>query len=167
MRLPFQRVRPETVISRGAAPAADLHKTPDGQRNTAEEAKPKPQIRPLHGHSYGIRGGPENEPADKGNDDRTAIKQEEPPARAVAVMQPLDAYRDGGDEHRQVDDKAQDLKRQAVAQQPADQSERDADNEKDQHGEPIFGPIDSAAKAEEERLPIHSTLPRLRRSFQT
>src|SRR5580692_11674819 len=165
MRLPFQRVRPETVISRGAASAADLHETPHDEGKTAEEAKPKPQIRPFRRHADRIGGGPENEPADKGNDDRTAIKQKQPPARAVAVMQPLDAYRDGGDEHRQVDDKAQDLKRQAVAQQPADQSERDADNEKDQQREPIFGPVDAAAKAEQQRSPIHPPLLGLRRSF--
>src|SRR5580704_11980397 len=122
MRLPFQRVRPETVISRGAAPAADLDETPDDEGKTAEDAKPEPQIRPLRGHADGIGGGPEEERTDKDEYERTEIEQHEPPARAIAVMQPLDAHGDAGDENRQIDGKAQDLKRQAVAQQPADQS---------------------------------------------
>src|SRR5580704_10243718 len=140
MRLPFQRVRPETVISRGAAPAADLDETPDDERNTAEEAKPKPQIRPLRGHADAIGGGPEDEPTDKDKYERPSIEQHEPPARAITVMQPLDAHRNGGDEHRQIDDKAQDLKRHAVPQCPADQFEHDVGNQKDEQCEPIFGP---------------------------
>src|ERR1700681_1675468 len=118
MRLPFERVRPETVISRGAAPAADLDETPDDEDKTAEDAKPKPQIRPLRGHADAIGGGPEDEPADKDKYERTGIEQHEPPARAIAVVQPLDAHRNGGDEHRQIDDKAQDLKRHAAPQRP-------------------------------------------------
>src|SRR3984957_5325894 len=148
--VPFERIRPETVISRGAAPAADLHETPDDEGKTAEDAKPEPQIRPLRGHADGIGSGPEDEPADKDEYERTEIEQREPPARAIAVMQPLDAHRNGGDEHRQIDDKAQDLKRHAVPQRPADQFEHDVGNEEDEQSEPIFGPVDPAAKAEEE-----------------
>jgi hypothetical protein len=42
------------------------------------------------------------------------------------------------------------LKRHGVAQYPSDQSEHDVDNEENEQGEPIFGPVDAAAKAEEE-----------------
>src|ERR1700726_4625388 len=75
MRLPFERVRPEAVISRGAAPAADLDETPDEQGKTAEDAKPKPQTPPPRGHAEGMGAGPEEDPADKDKDKRTGIKQ--------------------------------------------------------------------------------------------
>src|SRR5580704_163199 len=74
-RLPFQRVRPETVISRGAAPTADLDETPDEEGKTADDAKPKSQIRPLRGHADAIGGGPEEEAADKDKYERPSIEQ--------------------------------------------------------------------------------------------
>src|ERR1700692_1135387 len=164
MRLPFERVRPETVISHGAAPAADLHKTPDDEGKTAEDAKPKPQRRPLRGHADGVGGGPEEEPADKDKYEWTEIEQHEPPARAIAVMQPLDAHRNGGDENREIDGKAQDSKRRAVPQRPAAHFEHDVGHQKDKQGKPIFGAVDAAAKTEQQRPPIHSPLPRLRKA---
>src|ERR1700719_3195183 len=71
MRLPFERVRPEAVISRAAAPAADLDETPNEEGKTADDAKPKPQIPPLRRHADAIGGGPEEKPADKDKHERT------------------------------------------------------------------------------------------------
>src|SRR4029077_7347313 len=119
MRLPFERVGPETVISGGAAPAADLDQAPDAQRKAAEQAELEQQDRP--GGRVADRTGerPENEAAEQDEDRRAEVEQQQPPAGTIAVMQPLYAHCNAGDEQRQIDDGAHDFERRIVAPAPS------------------------------------------------